>query len=463
MALWFDVDDLVRYFCCNLRPTGIQRLSLVLFRELHSKGRAGAPIYFCRRVPTPPYFRKVDFSALEARLNTLIDAAPAMPLPIKPAWSLPKPGWRRHLPLRQRKSLGRIAKALRELASAGRDLLTRAPSQGKVAGVNQFDLPGHVIFAPGDWLINLGSSWNAPYQPAALAHLQQADARFAVMVCDLIPELFPEWAAADTLREFRAWMSHTIPAADFLFAISRNTEADLRHFFRQNAMPVPPVKTLPMGGSRQSVAPAAPPALRPFVLFVSTLEARKNHALMFRVWKQFLGCFPAAQIPDLVFAGKPGWLTNDLCSQFENANWLGGKIRFCESPTDAELSRLYQQCMFTVYPSLYEGWGLPVSESLGFGKTVAASNRASIQEAGGDFCTYFDPENLAEATDIIGGLIRSPERIAALERHIAQNYNPPGWGDVATALVEAIAQQEIPPPCEQRLATAWLPAMEQAA
>lgn len=456
MALWFDVDDLVRYFCFNLRPTGIQRLSLVLFRELHAKGLAGAPIHFCRRQPVPPYFRKVDFTALDARLSTVIDAAPALPPRVKPAWSPPRPSWGRHLPLRQRKSLGRIAKTLRELASAGRDLLTMAPSHGKVAGLKQFDLPGHVIFAPGDWLINLGSSWNAPYQPAALVHLQQAQARFAVMVCDLIPALFPEWAAAETLSEFSTWMRHTLPVADFLFAISRNTEADLRRFFSQNAMPIPPVKTLPMGGSRQPPSIAAPPCLRPFVLFVSTIEVRKNHALMFRVWKQFLSRDPAAHIPDLVFAGKPGWLTQDLRSQFENANWLGGKIRFCESPTDAELSRLYQQCLFTVYPSLYEGWGLPVSESLSFGKTVAASNRASIQEAGGDFCTYFDPENLTEAVDIIGGLIRSPERIAALERHIEENYNPPGWGDAATALIEAIAQQETPPPYEIQI-------MEQAA
>ncbi|OYV33087.1 MAG: hypothetical protein B7Z81_11875 [Acidocella sp. 20-61-6] len=449
MALWFDVDDLVRYFGFNARPTGIQRLSLVLFRELQAMALSGTPILFCRRQATAPFFQPVDFPALEARLSALIEAPPAMAARPKPAWRLPKPGWRRHLPLRQRASLGRIARALRELASAGRDLLTLPASHGHVAGAHQFDLPGRVTFAPGDWLINLGSSWNAPYQPAALAHLQGSGVRFAVTVCDLIPELFPEWSAADTLREFRTWMSDTLPAADFLFAISRNTEADLRRFFSQNAMPIPPVKTLPMGGARHMKTVVTPPPLRPFVLFVSTIEVRKNHALMFRVWKQLLARHPDAQIPDLVFAGKPGWLTNDLRSQFENANWLGGKIRFCESPTDAELSRLYQQCMFTVYPSLYEGWGLPVSESLSFGKTVAASNRASIREAGGDFCTYFDPENLTEATDIIGGLIGAPERIAALERHIAQNYNPPGWGDVATVLVEAIAQYQTLPPCEQ--------------
>ena len=79
------------------------------------------------------------------------------------------------------------------------------------------------------------------------------------------------------------------------------------------------------------------------------------------------GCYSpmlAAEIPDLVFAGKIGWLTSDLIQQLENAGYLGGKIRFVNSPTEPELAALYQHCLFSVYPSLYEGWGLPVTESL---------------------------------------------------------------------------------------------------
>ena len=62
--------------------------------------------------------------------------------------------------------------------------------------------------------------------------------------------------------------------------------------------------------------------------------------------------------------------------------------------TDADLKVLYEGCLFTLFPSFYEGWGLPVTESLAFGKPCIASNRSSIPEAGGKLARYIDPNNL---------------------------------------------------------------------
>ena len=144
------------------------------------------------------------------------------------------------------------------------------------------------------------------------------------------------------------------------------------------------------------------------MLMVGTIEARKNHGAMLRVWRRMLQTMPEAEVPDLVFAGKIGWLTTDLIQQLNNADWLGGKIRFINSPTEADLANLYQHCLFSVFPSLYEGWGLPVTESLGFGKTVVASHCSAIPEAGGEFCAYFDPDNINDAYEVICGLIENP-------------------------------------------------------
>jgi glycosyltransferase involved in cell wall biosynthesis len=439
MTIWFDVDDLTRYFCCNVRPTGIQRLSMDLLEALQARA-AAADIQFCRRQSQSPFFRRVDFPALDHRLRDLITALAHMPPQIA-AKRVDRRDWRRRFSASRLASLSRIRRGLRELAAGLRDFTMPVPACGRLAGAAQFDLPGEVKFAPGDWLINLGSSWNAPYEAASLARLHAAGGKFGVLVYDMIPELFPEWTASPTLAEFRRWVRETLPRADLLFAISDNTAADIVHCLTGAGKCVPPVTQLPIG-ARSTVAPILPlPPAVPFVLLVSTLEVRKNHALMFRVWQKLLARHGAAQIPDLVFAGKPGWLTTDFLCQLENAGWLGGKIRFIESPSDTELAQLYRQCQFSVYPSFYEGWGLPVSESLGFGKTVAASNRASIPEAGGDFCVYFDPENIHDATGVIEDLIRHPERNAALERHIAQHYRPPSWDDAADVLLRALSGQ----------------------
>ena len=63
---------------------------------------------------------------------------------------------------------------------------------------------------------------------------------------------------------------------------------------------------------------------------------------------------------------------------------------FLEGTSDPDLAALYRRCLFTVYPSLYEGWGLPVTESLCYGKTPLLSRVASLPEAGGEFADYFE-------------------------------------------------------------------------
>ena len=65
-----------------------------------------------------------------------------------------------------------------------------------------------------------------------------------------------------------------------------------------------------------------------------------------------------------MFAGRVGWLVQDLMQQLKNTDWLDGKIILVDSPSDAELETLYEDCLFTLFPSFYEGWGLPVTESL---------------------------------------------------------------------------------------------------
>jgi glycosyltransferase involved in cell wall biosynthesis len=264
-----------------------------------------------------------------------------------------------------------------------------------------------------------------------------------VLIHDLIPELCPEWTSKEGLPAYRAWLRDVVPYADVIFANSQNTAKDLLHCMADWNQPVPAPKILPIGHyppPRQELASfalgtAQNPFGRPFVLFVSTIEVRKNHALLFRVWRRLLADMPAEQVPYLVFAGKTGWLTKDLLVQLGNADWLNGHIRHVESPSELELANLYAACEFTVFPSLYEGWGLPVTESLSFGKTVAASNTSAIPEAGGAFCSYFDPEDVSDAYKVIRGLIEHPERVRALEASIAESFRPPSWQDSAAALL----------------------------
>ncbi len=298
-----------------------------------------------------------------------------------------------------------------------------------------------VGFAPGDILLSTGATWQFQNYYMRIDRLKHnSGVIFASFVHDMVPILFPEWSVKHTTEAFELWAREVLPRADILFTNSDATARDVALFARRRGLPIPPAIKLPMGMSFVAQE-NLPSSLHPnnFVLFVSTIEPRKNHAAMLRLWRRLLQVLPADTVPDLVFAGRIGWLARDVIGQAENADWLGGKLRLVEAPSDAELASLYRDCVFTVYPSFYEGWGLPVTESLCFGKPVAASNKGSIPEAGGEFCVYFDPDDLNDAERVVRALIERPEQLASLKARIAATFHPPGWDVTAKAALSALA------------------------
>ena len=478
MTIWIDLEELVRYFRHSSRPTGIQRLTLEVSRALWRLSGPRQEVRFCRHANTPSGFSSIHLPSLEAGITAAV-AAVDTPAGAAPAAAELPPRWApngivmrvaasgRRLPPRLRRPVGIIGRAALQIIATMPDLWRAARTEIKLNSVQRAQIGGHgfdldgegddVTLGPGDWIVNLGANWETPYPPAFFDMLRARGVKFAILAHDLIPELFPEWAVRINAENYRAWLRRSAVAADLRFAASKCTAADLSACMAALGWQIPPPVVLPIGYTAPAAPdPAEPPPERPYVLLVSTIEIRKNHALMFRVWRRLLRERPPEQVPDLVFAGKIGWLTADLLQQLENTDWLDGKIRFIPAPSDGELASLYRNCLFTVFPSLYEGWGLPVTESLSFGKIVAASDRASIPEAGGDFCVYYDPENVEDAYRTVRQLIDDPARVRALEARLAAGFNPPSWNDTARTILEALApgQPESGPPLE-RPAVVW--------
>jgi glycosyltransferase involved in cell wall biosynthesis len=296
--------------------------------------------------------------------------------------------------------------------------------------------PIEPALAPGDVLIALGSIWDPRFASLLNRLRDMYGIRFATFVYDLIPELFPELTGSYLTELFRVWLFNIVPRADYVFTLSRASAHDLTLVMEKRGLRIAEPIILPPGarGAKPRFRFLAASS-RPFILYVSTIEPRKNHALLLEVWQRLLASMPAGRVPDLVFAGRmAGGMAQRLNKAISHPG-LRARLKFVIEPEDQQLAGLYADCLFTVFPSLYEGWGLPISESLGFGKPVAASNRSSMPEAGGEFCVYFDPENIDEATAIIRGLIEQPERVAALKRRIANGFRPPSWADAASRLL----------------------------
>ena len=142
--------------------------------------------------------------------------------------------------------------------------------------------------------------------------------------------------------------------------------------------------------------------------------------------------------PQLVFAGKYGWKIDSFQKLLESDAALQQIVTIIPNLTDDDLAVLYQRCLFFVYPSLAEGWGLPVGEAAWFGKYSVVSSASSLPEVGGDLVDYVDPNNIDECTQSIKNAIINEDYRKHCEKNISQ-ASLRSWRDVASHLHELIA------------------------
>ncbi len=495
--LWLDVEDLFEYAQTNYRrPSGIQRLAFEINQELQARYGSTGQVCFVRHSLTGKNLEVVQWSEVAALFAGLTssDAAP-VPVPVP----VPVPAPRRvggpvfpRLPgrLLVRRLAYRLSPSLRAqivdavltqvraLRAWGRLILALGHAAARIplklarhfretrtdavpaAAVSEGCFAD--LAAPGDILLMLAASWSHPDYADLISRQCKANGlRFALLVYDLVPLRRPEWCNHLLVRSFREWMRTLLPLCDYVFAISHATATDVAAYAQQQGMALPgtivtlPIGTTPWHPVERRSARLPPPGS--YALIVSTIEARKNHLLLFRVWRRLLEEMPRERVPTLVFAGRIGWLVDDLMQQIANADYLGGKLVFVDSPSDSELAALYAGCLFTLFPSFFEGWGLPVTESLAFGKPCIISNCTSLPEAGGDLARSFDPDNLHDAYAVIREVIEDPAGLAQWEAKVRREFKPVPWSATVDALLAGLGD-----PLARPIAVADAPSVPQA-
>ena len=165
---------------------------------------------------------------------------------------------------------------------------------------------------------------------------------------------------------FRDWLSTAIANADTVLTMSKHSRSALIEVAAARQWSLPAIEVLEPGTIMNSkpdmpdrIAPERTVARFPerFALFVSTIEVRKNHQFLMRVWRRLLERHGADAVPVLIFAGQLGWKVEGLLAELEASNYLDGKIELRRNLSDAALREAYRSCQFTLFPSLCEGWG----------------------------------------------------------------------------------------------------------
>ena len=146
---------------------------------------------------------------------------------------------------------------------------------------------------------------------------------------------------------------------------------------------------------------------------VGTVEERKNHLMALNAYKKVAATLGLDNTPDLICVGRLGWNVSDFLDEWCREPLIQKKFKLMtDSETDSSLANLYKNALFTIYPSKYEGWGLPVSESLDFGVPVITTWASSLPEAGGEFATYVDPANHNDLAEKMLLWIQDPELLS---------------------------------------------------
>jgi glycosyltransferase involved in cell wall biosynthesis len=363
--IWLDVEDIFEYAAFHSRPSGIQRLQYELCRALVKLDPSGERIGFLRHDPGSQSFHAIGWSGVASVFERLSGHAdPSVSSPIQARDEQPaagRAGIRRlihRMPPRLRQPLVRYLVQQRE-AAASLSAFLRAcvtgggsPGGGEpvatpaLRGADSFDARAR----PGDVVLVLGAMWFHPGHADLIRVACHAKGlRFAVLIYDVIPLRRPEWCDRGLTRIFGAWFGSIIGLADHILSISHSSAKEIEDYAGQHGIILRErVRVIPIGtgfekagGASRAAAPARSlPEPGTYALIVSTLEIRKNHALLFRVWRRLLDEMPGERVPTLVFAGRVGWMVADLMQQLRNSNFLGGKIVLVEDPSDAELERL---------------------------------------------------------------------------------------------------------------------------
>ena len=308
--------------------------------------------------------------------------------------------------------------------------------------------------ARGDVLISAGLDWDYPYTDRFHALAREHGLRIVTCCYDLIPVLFPQYCVGEVAQRFTEYFLQLCWGSEAVLCISKQTENDFRQLCRELGAPERQTVVIPLGDSVPGAGGEIGDQVRaicrkPYILFVSTIERRKNHEVLYRAYHRLARQGKGRQLPQLVFVGMAGWGTGDLLKDIEIDPLTQGLITQLNHATDSELNHLYQHAAFCVYPSLYEGWGLPVGEALAMGKAVIASNVGSLPEVGGALVRYVAPWDVAGWADAIWEWVETPQKVMQAERAVRKGYRAREWAQTARVVADLI--DSLPPsPTAQR-------------
>lgn len=294
-----------------------------------------------------------------------------------------------------------------------------------------------VAFGPGDVLLLCDASWNYPVWVAACQARAQG-ARVVLLVYDLIPLRHPDFCFALVPPIFRSWLERMLPVADAVVCISKATEDDLRAYACEAQLELPATGHFRLGSDPVPMANGSAPvraALREFLaregacfLAIGSFEPKKNYDFLLDVFEEL---WAGGQVLRLVIIGRESAESADAVRRVRRHLQQGDKLLTLFDATDAEVEFAYANCRALLFPSLAEGFGLPLVEARARGRPVIASDLPCFAELA-DAGVSMYPQGSRAA---LAALLVQHANADGLQRSIP-SMAPFTWGDSARQYVQ---------------------------
>lgn len=259
-------------------------------------------------------------------------------------------------------------------------------------------------------------------------------------IFDLSFFLYPQTHPSDRIRYMEKYFYKRVNWVSHFITISEQTKEEMvKHIgISREKITVTPL------GVDQSYRPILPDITKTklseyglnagsYILYVGTLEPRKNIKTLLQAYAKL--SVTVKSIYPLVLVGGLGWLMDDLKSEIEKLD-LGSSIKLTDYVPKSDLPSLYSGATVFVYPSLYEGFGLPILEAMACGVPVITSRVSSLAEVAGEAGVLIQPEDVESLKENLEELITTPYRRHVLSQRGLEQAKKFTWEKCAAKTLE---------------------------
>ncbi|PSB35123.1 glycosyltransferase family 4 protein [Chlorogloea sp. CCALA 695] len=284
--------------------------------------------------------------------------------------------------------------------------------------------------------------YHSSYYPLPSSNILGSTPR-VLTIYDLIPILFPKVVTPKVNRQFIKTLESIDFNKDWIICISQHTKND---FCQRTRINPERVFVTPLAASKKfypvneisiikSVLKSHNISESPYLLSISTLEPRKNLTLLIKCFCQIVTENPNLDL-NLVLVGVSGWKNKDIFEIVEKNSQLKSRIIFTGYIPDNDLSAIYSGAIAFVYPSLYEGFGLPPLEAMQCGIPVITSNTSSLPEVVGNAGITIDPTQSDELCQAMLDVVNNSKLRAQMSLLSLEQASKFSWKKCAEQTVE---------------------------